>query len=451
MKNTMNGSKAAIVSQDGECVTYNDLMNFCELFAEHISDRMLLLIRCTISSQVIMAYTAAIKNHIPVIMIEQDNDCKSVMEQYAPSYIWQKSEVAAFEGYEQVWDWHGYVLLKRQNIVTYTINKELALLLSTSGSTGSEKFVRISYRNIECNTKAIIDTLRIKDNDIAMAMLPLSYTYGLSVVNTYLYSRATILVSSSTLIHKDFWEFFDKNGGTSIFGVPFTYEIIKKLNVFQRVFSSLKLATTAGGKISAENEQYMLNMSRKYGFNFASMYGLTEATARVSCYFLNEHPEKIGSVGQVVPNGRIEVQNGEIVYYGENVSMGYAVNYKDLHKGDDNKGVLRTGDVGVIDSDGYVYIKGRLKRYAKINGYRIGLDELENMLRIRLGVECGCIETDNIIYVAVQENLQSLAECAVLDELKDITGMHKKCFCVKFVKELPRGKNGKVIYRELLG
>ena len=126
------------------------------------------------------------------------------------------------------------------------------------------------------------------------------------------------------------------------------------------------------------------------------MYGQTEATARISYLSPEYIIKKKGSIGKVIPNGKLWIENqegelidqintvGELIYSGENVSMGYAKSLSDLELGDINKGVLRTGDLAQFDSDGYFYIKGSTNRFVKIFGNRISLDSIENIIAVFL-------------------------------------------------------------------
>lgn len=446
----MGKNKVALISQEGEKITYGEILGFCNEFNAVFEDRRLLLIKCEICIEVIMAYVAAIRNQIPVMLIENNVDSLKVVDNYQPEYIWQSNKLESVDGYKVIWNNRKYSLLKRINAVSYEINDELALLLSTSGSTGSVKCVRISYENIECSTKAIADSLNIRSEDIAMAMLPLSYVYGLSIINTYLYKGATLLIPSVSMIHRDFWDFFNENGGTSIFGVPYTFEIIKKLNIFGKGLLNLKLAAVAGGKITRDNEEYMVSMSLKYKFDFASMYGQTEATGRISSGFVNRSIEKVGSAGKVLPIGRVEINNEEIVYYGNNVAMGYSNGYVDLIKGDEFNGKLRTGDIGYVDQDGYLYIKGRLKRIAKINGHRISLDEVENIISLRLKQVCACVEKEGKLCVIFENGECNVDKTLVLEILQNTINLHKKCFEVKCIENIPRNNIGKIMYEEIL-
>lgn len=442
--------KIAIYSEKYGEITYGKLLlerkRFVSMF--HCSKvRPLLLIRCSISYETVLGYIAAIEAHIPIIMCD-DKSCESAINTYAPQYIWQMKDALSPYGYDKCGVMYGYILYCRISASEYLINDELALMLSTSGSTGSTKYVRISYDNIKQNTISIVKALKIIDKDRAGVFLPLSYTYGLSIVNTYLYVGASLIIGASSIIQKGLWEYFEKCGGNAICGVPYTYEIIKKMNILLRPDLHLKLATQAGGRLDFETEKYMLNKSLDKKFDFAVMYGQTEATARMTCHFLNENPQYIGSVGKAIPGGRIYVDNDEIVYTGPNVTMGYATCGEDLNLGDMNKGVLYTGDLGRIDETGYVYITGRKNRIAKIAGQRINLDELENLIEHYIGRRSVCVEKKKYIKILVVGDDNCIAS-KIENDISQMTGLNKRFISVLVNSSIPINSNGKVDYRKV--
>ena len=367
---------------------------------------------------------------------------------YMPGMIWFPQNSSAPEGFKIAFRRYGYALCLRSIGEDFPINEELALLLSTSGSTGSIKYVRQSYKNIMVNTESIITALEIKKSDRAMVMLPLTYTYGLSIVNTYLKVGATLLIPSKGILNTSFWNFARKVHCTSICGVPVTYDYLRMVKFAWSSVPSITLATQAGGKLSAMTEEYMCDCAESNHFDFAVMYGQTEATARISCHFLNRNPEKKGSVGRVVKGGKVTIEDGEIVYHGENVSMGYACDYKDLALGDVNNETLHTGDLGYMDEEGYIYVTGRMKRIAKVNGVRISLDELESIIEEKYDYSCMCIERDDIIHIFLEAD--NIDDSYVLYLSRDLSNQLKiniRNISINLVDKIPRLVNGKKDYK----
>ena len=187
------------------------------------------------------------------------------------------------------------------------------------------------------------------------------------------------------------------------------------------------------------------------------MYGSTEATSRMSYLDWKISKKKLGSIGKPIPGGKmwlIDSKNriikkyfkqGKIVYKGKNVSMGYAENYKDLIKKDENKGYLVTGDVGYKDPQNFFFITGREKRFIKIFGNRINLDEIEDKLKEE-GIICACNEKNDLLNMYI-ENKQKISAIEKFFSNKII--INRRYIKINLVKKIPRGSNGKIQYSKL--
>jgi acyl-coenzyme A synthetase/AMP-(fatty) acid ligase len=235
------------------------------------------------------------------------------------------------------------------------------------------------------------------------------------------------------------------------------YEILEKIKFENRIPQSLKYITQAGGKLSNELFNKIVFLSEKKNLDFISMYGQTEATSRMSYLQWKFAKNKIGSIGKPLNGGnfyiidknskKIEEANksGQLIYKGENVSLGYAENISDLSLGDLNKGKLFTGDLAYKDNEGFYYISGRLKRISKVFGLRINLDELEILIK-NWGYEIAITSNDKKIFCFFSKNIQ---EESMIEEISKNIGIHKKAIKIKILKKIPRNSSGKVIYREL--
>lgn len=386
----------AIITDKDEKITYDDLKMYIETFSSKMIFKSTILIIASNTIGCMVGYVSCLKSGNVPLMISRDMNFESIQE-YIEKYkfnflwvpdMWIKENVAE---YKIIYREFGYCLIEN-NIEQPELHKDLALLLTTSGTTGSNKLVRISRDNIEANTNDIINYLSIDDRDRAITLLPMNYTYGLSVINTHLKSRGTILLTELRPFQSQFWDFFNKYGGTSIAAVPYTYEMLLKLGFKEWKLDTLRTMTVAGGKIGITEEQYFIEYAKINRKKFIIMYGQTEATARISYRPWNMAEEKSGSIGIPIPNGRMWLEDtngnvvskpytqGEIIYQGKNVTMGYAYELSDLSKGDERKGILNTGDLGYIDEDNYFYIIGRGDRTVKINGHRIDLKDMEKKI-----------------------------------------------------------------------
>lgn len=335
------------------------------------------------------------------------------------------------------------------------LHPELALLLSTSGSTGSPKFVRLSLANLTSNAASIIAALRITKEDRAIATLPFHYSYGLSVLNTHLVAGGSIVLPSTTMLEPAFWSMMERHGCTSFAGVPYTYEMLARVGFEKRIPLALRTMTQAGGKLRTELvERYHRHMSSLQG-QFFVMYGQTEATARIACLPSTMLPAKLGAAGRAVPGGVITIdmqgqpegaRSGEIVYSGPNVMMGYASSREDLALGDELQGTLRTGDLGYLDEDGILYITGRSRRIAKVFGLRVNLDEVEALLR-HLG-PIAAVAADDRIRIYCEFHDEDAIKTARA-HLSSFLRVHHAALEFRRLASLPLNANGKIDYPRL--
>jgi acyl-coenzyme A synthetase/AMP-(fatty) acid ligase len=337
------------------------------------------------------------------------------------------------------------------------LKNELALLLPTSGSTGSSKLVRISYSNLIENARSIVKYLNINKDDVAISSLPMHYSFGLSIINSHLLMGAKIVMTDKSIMEKDFWELVKTHKVTSLSGVPYSFEMLKRLRFFTMQLPHLRMLTQAGGKLDNKLQLQFAEYCKENNKEFFVMYGQTEATARMSYLPSEMAIEKIGSIGIPIPGGEFVLINehgeiinqpnvpGELVYRGPNVSMGYAESVEDLSKGDENIGVLYTGDIVYRDEDGYYFIVGRKNRFLKLFGNRVSLDEVEQHLK-ELGIESVCAGVDDKLIVYTTQDYQ---EKEIKENLAKLTSIHFSAFKVVHIDEIPRNSAGKIIYAQL--
>jgi acyl-CoA synthetase (AMP-forming)/AMP-acid ligase II len=339
------------------------------------------------------------------------------------------------------------------------VHADLAILLTTSGSTGSAKMVRLSRRNVLANAAAIGESLDLTHADRAMTTLPLHYSFGLSILNSHLLSGAGVVVGPADLLAPAFWQCLAEHHVTSFAGVPFAYQTLRRLGFDAWDAPTLTTMTQAGGRLDEQTVDYFSDLMRARNGRFFVMYGQTEASPRMACFAASHRPDKRGSVGPALPGGQFVVRGdagesvapgtvGDIFYQGPNVMMGYAQCRADLALGDGTGDTLDTGDIGFLDEDGYLHITGRTKRIAKIAGVRISLDEVERLLdrhgpvgvvelpTQQLGVYCAWGDDDALVAARQQ----------ICRDLKIPPGT------VRFtrVDALPTLANGKPDYRRLV-
>jgi acyl-coenzyme A synthetase/AMP-(fatty) acid ligase len=326
-----------------------------------------------------------------------------------------------------------------------------ALLLSTSGSTGSPKMVRLGLSAVRANARAIARALGITREEIAPSSLPIHYSYGLSVVNSHLVAGATVMLTDESLMSDGFWAACRAHQVTSLAGVPYSYQLLRRLDLAKLAPPELKTFTQAGGRMEPAMVLHFHKVVSARGGRLFVMYGQTEATARIAILAAEDLPECVGSVGRAI-DGEIEIaEDGEVVYRGSNVMLGYAESRAEVNRPDELEGRLFTGDLGRLDEAGRLWITGRKKRIVKVFGNRLGLDELEAFLR-SLESECALavIADGERVRVFVESPGPEAEKCATLRQrLAEHTGLHLSGFVVSAITAIPRLLGGKIDYQRL--
>ena len=449
------------IDDASEVLTCGELADLSSNISKLMDSRSVVCCLCNNTFGALGGYIGFLENRIVPIMIDSSIDDQMLTQihtSYDAEYIWLPQErVPSVACSEAILSFKGYSLVRALSTRKLSVHKDLALLLSTSGSTGSPKFVRLSYKNLEANANSIATYLGIDESERPVTTLPMSYSYGLSVINSHIISGATILLTTKSVIERAFWEFINTHKATSLSGVPYTFEMLKRLRFFEMYTPHLNTLTQAGGKLHEELISEFSSYCEESGKKMFVMYGQTEATARMSYLSPHHSVSKLGSIGVPIPGGEFSliddqgnaiIENnvaGELVYKGDNVSLGYAYCLEDLAKGDENDGVLRTGDVAIRDSDGFYYIVGRKSRFIKIYGNRVNLDETEQLIKY-ITDEVACVGSDdNLVIYITDENLIE----TVRSFISKRTGINFRAFQVKVVSSIPKSNSGKINYAGL--
>jgi len=461
ISNVDNLNDVALIESNGSILTYSDLYKNVSEFTTFFDDKHLVFIIGENNFATIVCYLSAVESGmVPLLlgsMINQ-NQLNNLIDVYKPKYIFQK-ESRSSNDLNLVSRFGEYGLFIRSKSKSIKLHPNLALLLTTSGSTGSPKLVRLTKKNLISNAKSISEYLDIDSDDRAITSLPYNYSYGLSVINTHLSSGGSLVLTNASMMEGNFWQLINKYSVTSLAGVPYNYEMILRLGIDRLEIPSIKKMTQAGGKLSFDKIKKISTTLQKKNIRFYSMYGQTEATARISYLPPEDINNKPGSIGKAIPNGKLWIENkdgelidqidsvGELIYSGENVSMGYAKSINDLELGDMNKGILRTGDLAKFDSDGYYYIEGSANRFVKIFGNRISLDSIEEII-INKGFESAATGYDDKLLIYVIHNNNLLTDLLRLDISAEI-GINQTAIQINAVSEFPRLNNGKINYNGL--
>ena len=446
-----------------KCLSYRELAEISTEIASAIPSRAPVFLLARNSPAAIAGYVGFVQNGIVPVMIDAALDAgllTALRVAYRPCYAWVPAERAEeFQPSCEVLRHDAYVLLDLEEKSPFPLHADLAILMTTSGSTGSPKLVRQSYENLRANTASIVEYLHLDETERAVTNLPLHYVYGLSILNTHLAAGASVVVTERTLFDRAFWQLMREKEVTNFSGVPYTYAMLKRLRFFRMELPALRTLTQAGGKLDPELHREFAEFAHTHGKRFVVMYGAAEATARMGYLPPQYALEKIGAMGIAIPGGRFELVDeagkeitdtdtvGELVYYGANVTLGYAESGADLARGDERHGRYETGDLARRDADGYYTVVGRKRRFLKLFGKRTNLQEVEHILRQHFGeIEVACAGVDDHLHVFVtQEEL--VPEIAPFLSAK--LGLHHSAFAAKHIATIPKNASGKTVYLEL--
>ena len=455
----INPQRIAAIDSNGDQLTYADINLLSQQISTNISDRALcfLLVENNIGG---IAWTMSMldsRKLVPLILNVKTEIglYQQLLDTYQPTYICAPTH-HFFEG--QVIDTQlGYTLTKVSDNI-YPIHNDLSHLLPTSGSTGSPKLVRHKYENIEAAGLNISAFFELKETDRPLMVLPLYYTMGLSMVFSHLRVGATILITGLSMTDPNFWKFLKEQCATSFTGVPYSFQVLNLMRFFRMNLPDMELLTQGGGKMPTDLNIKFAEYCRDTNKRWIATYGQSECTARMAYLPAKWALDKVGSIGIAVPNGELSLidadgnlittprTEGEMCYRGQNVTMGYAREQSDLTLGDERNGYIRTGDLAYFDEDGCYYIVGRMGRFLKLFGMRVGLDECEQIVQTECGIECACVGTDEkmIVYIT---NADKQSE--VKDTLVQKTHIVATSFEVRIIDEIPKNEAGKKLYSKL--
>ena len=459
---TRFGGNIAMQDEYGKTMTYSELDTCSKALADFIGRRCLVFSLCRNEIGSVLGYVAFVNHGIVPVQLNshlEEGLLQNLLETYQPSYLWvPQDQTKQFPDMPEVWSACGYCLIKTGYGKEFPLYEELGLLITTSGSTGSPKLVRQSYTNLLDNATSIADYLKLDETERPITTLPMNYVYGLSIINSHFLVGATLLLTDKGLMQKEFWSFFKEAEATSFGGVPYTYEMLDKLRFYRMKLPSLRTMTQAGGKIVPDLHEKFAAYAAEQGKNFVVMYGAAEATSRMGYLPPEKAVEKKGSMGIPIPGGKFRLMGddgqeiktprttGELVYEGKNVTLGYAEKGEDLILGDERNGVLETGDMAQFDEDGFFYIVGRKKRFLKIYGNRVNLDEIDRMVKSEFEIEVACSGVDDHLYIFI-------TDAALSEQVKEFvvgkTKLNQAAFKVIVIDEIPKNDSGKTLYREL--
>ncbi|GAB4098460.1 AMP-binding protein [Sinomonas halotolerans] len=460
-----HGQSPAIITA-GHTITYADLASRVDAVVRALgTTRRLVALEAANDVPSLVAYLAALAAGHPLLILPagKPDAAEAIIAAWDPDVV-----VRTVPGPGPHSTIAAPVLEERRPGTRHDLHPDVALLVSTSGSTGSPKLVRLSAHSVEANAAAIAEYLCLRPEDRAATTLPLSYCYGLSVVNSHLTVGAALVLTDLSVVDPCFWELMRAQRATSFAAVPYTFDLLERVGFADMDLPHLRYITQAGGRLDPERVRGYAELGRTRGWDLFVMYGATEATARMAYLppdLAAEHPT---AIGVPIPGGsfRLEAVEGlegpdgepvrELVYSGPNVMLGYAETPADLalprtvHE-------LRTGDLARRTGPGLYEIVGRRSRFVKIVGLRVDLGQVERLLA-EDGLVAAAAGTDGAgtgagrLVVAVEAG--SMAHDAdwglAAKDLAVRLGLPRSAVALVAVGEIPRLPNGKTDYQGVL-
>ena len=435
----------ALLTADAK-VTYAELAERVDQRAAELGNvRRLVLLEAGNDVESVVTYLAALSGGHPVLLaapgdVDRHADLVAV---YRPDVVHRA----------------GGVLREVRAGSEHDLHDDLAVLLSTSGSTGSPKLVRLSLANVTANAQSIADYLGIRATDDytdrAITSLPMHYCYGLSVLNSHLIAGAAVVLTDLSVADECFWTLAAEARITSLAGVPYTFELLEASGFRDRDLPSLRYLTQAGGRMDPAQVREWASLGSERGFDLFVMYGQTEATARMAYLPPDLAVDRPDAVGVPIPGGSFRLAGGgsidgqplhvgELVYSGPNVMMGYAESPADLARGAELV-ELRTGDLARQADDGLWEVVGRLGRHAKLFGLRLDLDRIENLLAEHGRPARVLVRSEHLwVFTDRPRSVEPTLRAAV-----EVTGLPASAVRAVRLDALPRSTSGKPDYSSL--
>ncbi|MFC2061059.1 class I adenylate-forming enzyme family protein [Elusimicrobiota bacterium] len=351
-----------------------------------------------------------------------------------------------------------------QNIFPDVSEEDLSMIIYTSGTTGRQKGVVLSHSNLDSNADSIIEYLGLTSDDSIMAVMPFYYSYGNSLLTTHIKAGGTIVINNSFMYPNVVLDEILSENVTGFAGVPSHFSILLNKSALRKYkFPELRYVTQAGGAMDPEMIKEFVGIMPDV--RFFVMYGQTEASARLSYLDPDMLTEKMGSVGKNIPGVELEILDengkkadpgdiGEIVARGKNIMKGYWNDDAETSLVLKKEG-LYTGDLALIDNDGYIYIKGRSKDMIKSGANRISPLEIETIISKFPGISgCAAVgipdkilgETIKLFIVVDDEKITTED---ILIYCRENMASYKVPGCIEIIDELPKTHTGKIRRRDL--
>jgi long-chain acyl-CoA synthetase len=341
---------------------------------------------------------------------------------------------------------------------------QVADILFTTGTTGIAKGVMLTHGNIASSASNINTYIKNNENDVELLALPISHSFGLGRIKCVLSAGGTLVLLGSIVNIKRMFRSFEEHKITGFGMVPASWQYIQKmsgtrLSDFEK---QLKYIELGSAYMSLKDKQVLMQLFPKT--KICMHYGLTEASRSTFIEF-HSNSSFLESIGLASPNVEISIKDelgntknpgdeGEICIKGDHVTLGYLNKPKSEFFFDD---YFRTGDIGSMDRQGYVYLKGRYKEIINVGGKKLSPIEVESKIQeFDPLLESACVgvkDPDGILgevvkaYIVKNNSLKNFVE--INDFLKTKLDSYKVPVEYEWIEEIPKTKSGKIQRQKL--
>ena len=406
--------RTMFVTESHKRYTYRDIYKLQDEMTDALPKRSLVLVLCRNTVPAIAMHLGLLrKDMVPVLLDEHVTAgfLREFMQAYRVNAVFlPENRRAEIKGGRNIWSGDGYQLIEIRKAGP-VISPDLAMLVPVSDRTGSLQMVRYSKDNLQAGTESAAAVFKLVGGDRLITNLPVHLSFPLTVLYAFILRGAQILVTENSVTDRGFWQFFHDEEATTLLAFPHTCQMLWRMHIEKMLVPTLKILAVSGGSMSVGLQKDLTDWAAMRSVRFLYFYGRTEAVGFMTCLTGKDARGKSDCIGTPELFGRIEridekeqiltdeTQPGQMVYYGANVSLGYARSTDDLRRNDENKGVLKTGDLAVCDKAGNYSITGRSERFLKVTGIRIDLNALEQQLKDRWKRNFVCIGTDDLLEI----------------------------------------------------
>lgn len=453
-----NSHKIAVKSANGQMKIYQDIFRRAGEWNQFFRCRCFICVLCDNSFETVCFILEMLAAGQTLWVLDAHMDemlLGRLFDLYRPHYVWIGKDAGEYliskYTLQVAWKEAGYSdhQLYRTSIQPYSIHPNLALLLSTSGSTGSPKMVRLSYENLQDQKQRYCTLFHMGYRDKIAAILPLHHIYSLSVCIVHWSCGGCVLVINDILGSEKFKDIHIRECANNIIGVPFTFKMMRKSAFFdQQTLENIHFVMSGGARLAVDDQEWLASTLKE---KFWIGYGQTETTALVIGTNFNGVCDKLGTIGRPLDGVTVSLTDEqELVIHSKSICMGYAYGCGDLCRSDENRGTIYTGDLAYIDEEGYIFLKGRKEHSVNIIGNRTNLDELETLLGENFpGLSAVCAGEDDKVAIFSENREIMSRERNIRQCLLETTHIPPGMVSCIFIEKLPYIGNGKVDYKRL--